>query len=125
MTIAETRYAAAAIADDGSERRLLKFDDIGCLARWEAGASGSTVRERWVHDRTTEAWIDAGAATYSRTRLLTTPMGSGIAAFRIASDADALVASRGGETLSWNAILALARDGTLQRHSDTGQEAAP
>jgi copper chaperone NosL len=124
MTIAETRYAAAAMTDDGSERRLLKFDDIGCLARWEAPASGSTVRGRWVHDRTTEAWIDASTATFSRTRELATPMGSGIAAFGIASDADVFVASRGGETLSWDAILAQAREGSLQHHSNSGQEAA-
>ena len=124
MAIAESRHAAAALADEDSGRRILKFDDIGCLARWEAGASESTVRVRWVHDRTTEAWIDAGAATFSRTPQLATPMGSGLAAFRIASDADALVTERGGESLSWNAILALARDGSLEQHTRSGQEVA-
>jgi copper chaperone NosL len=122
MTIAETRCAAAAIADDGSERRMLKFDDIGCLARWEAAASGSSIRARWVHDRPTEAWIDASTAKYLQASELPTPMGSGIAAFKVASGADVLVAERGGETLSWDAILARARDGSLQRHPGSGQE---
>lgn len=121
MAIAESRHAAAVLEDEGSERRILKFDDIGCLARWEAGISGSTIRGRWVHDRPTDAWIDASMATFTRTRELTTPMGSGLAAFRIASDADALIAERGGETLSWNAILARARDGSLQ-HTGSAQE---
>jgi len=124
MAIAEPSYAAAALMDDGAERRMLKFDDIGCFARWEASASGSTVRGRWVHDRQTKAWIDASTATFSQLRDLTTPMGSGIAAFRIASDADALVAEHGGEKLSWDAILARARDGSLQRLAGSGQEAA-
>ncbi len=124
MTLAEPRYAAAALADDGNERRMLKFDDIGCLARWEAQASAATIRERWVHDRPSEAWIEASTATFSQTRDLTTPMGSGIAAFEMASDADALVAERGGETLSWSAILARARDGTLQRSPSRQHEAA-
>ena len=124
MTIAEPRYAAAALADDGAERRMLKFDDIGCLARWEASASGTTLRGRWVHDRQTEAWIDASAAAFSQIRELTTPMGSGIAAFKTASDADVLVAERGGERLSWDAILARAREGTLQSHPFSRREAA-
>jgi copper chaperone NosL len=124
MTIADPRYAAAALADDGNERRLLKFDDVGCLARFEATASGSTLPGRWVHDRPTVAWIDANTAVFSQIRELATPMGSGIAAFKTASDAEVLVAERGGETLSWNAILARARDGTLQRHPGSGQGAA-
>jgi len=123
MTIAEDRYAAGALADGNDGRRVLKFDDIGCLARWEAAAPGGTVRGRWVHDRTTEVWIDAGAAVFSQSRELTTPMGSGIVAFRNASEADALVAERGGETLSWESILARARDGSLQRHPGSGKEA--
>jgi len=124
MAIAEPRYAAAALVDDGDGPRTLKFDDIGCLAIWEASASGSTVRRRWVHDRPTEAWTDASTATFSQTQELTTPMGSGIAAFKSISDADALVAARGGEKLSWDAILARAREGTLEVNPFPRQEAA-
>jgi len=123
MAISEPRYAAAALADEGAERRILKFDDIGCFARWEASASGTTLRGRWVHDRPTEAWIDANTATFSQVRDLITPMGSGIAAFKAASDADVLVAERGGERLSWDAILARARDGSLKAHPHSRREA--
>ena len=124
MAIAEPRYAAAALVDDGAGQRTLKFDDIGCLAIWEASASGATVRRRWVHDRPTETWTDASTATFSQTQELTTPMGSGIAAFKSISDADALVAARGGEKLSWDAILARAREGTLEVNPFPRQEAA-
>jgi len=125
MAIAEPRYAAAALVDDDGGPRTLKFDDIGCLAIWEADASGAPIRRRWVHDRPTEAWTDASTATFSQTRELTTPMGSGIAAFKSVSDADALVADRGGEKLSWDALLARARAGTLQVNPFPRQEAAP
>jgi len=124
MAIAEPRYAAAALVDDDGGQRTLKFDDIGCLAIWEASASGATIRRRWVHDRPTEAWTDASTATFSRTRELTTPMGSGIAAFKSVSDADAFVADRGGEKLSWAALLALAHEGALQVNPFPRQEAA-
>lgn len=123
MAIAETRYAAAALVDDGTERRTLKFDDIGCLALWEASASGVTILRRWVHDRPTEAWTDASTATFSQALELTTPMGSGIAAFESAAHADALIAERGGEKLSWDSILARAREGTLHLRSIPNQEA--
>lgn len=124
MAIAEPRYAAAAIADDGAKQRTLKFDDIGCLARWEAGAPGSTVRERWVHDRPTESWIDVNTATFAEVQELSTPMGSGIAAFARRSDAEALVAERGGEALSWSAVLSRARGGSLKAHPDSRREDA-
>ena len=93
-------------------------------AIWEASASGSTLRRQWVHDRPTGAWTDPNTATFSLTRELTTPMGSGIAAFKTASDADALIADRGGEKLSWEAILARAREGTLEANPFPRQEAA-
>ncbi len=124
MAIAEPRYAAAAVADDGAQRHMLKFDDIGCLARWEAGASRTTFRGRWVHDRSTEAWIDANAATFAQVPDLSTPMGSGIAAFKTESDADVIVAERGGEKLSWEAILGRARDGALKAHPFSRREVA-
>lgn len=124
MAIAESRYAAAILADDGAERRTLKFDDIGCLALWEASASASTPRGQWVHDRPTAAWTEASTATFSQTQELTTPMGSGIAAFKSAADADAFVAERGGEKLSWEVILARARKGTLHATTIPRQEAA-
>ena len=124
MTIAEPRYAAAALVDDDGGQRTVKFDDIGCLANWEAGATGATIRARWVHDRQTETWTDARTATFSQSRELTTPMGSGIAAFKSVSDAEALVADRGGEKLTWDAILARAHEGTFQVNPFPRQEAA-
>jgi copper chaperone NosL len=125
MAIAERRYAAAAVAEVDGGPRMLKFDDIGCLVAWEASASGATIRGRWVHDRPTDAWIDASTATFSQTRTMTTPMGSGIAAFKSVSDADALVAERGGEKLPWDVLLGRAREGTLQVNRFPTQEAAP
>lgn len=124
MVIAEARYSAAAVADDGTLRRNLKFDDIGCLARWEANAAGSTLQARWVHDRSSEEWIDASAATFLQVRELSTPMGSGLSAFKHESDADVFAAERGAERLSWRAILDRAHGGSLQARPGSRQEVA-
>jgi copper chaperone NosL len=124
MAISEPRYAAAVLLEDTAGQRTLKFDDIGCLAIWEASASGSTPRRRWVHDRSTGEWADAGTVIFSRSAGLPTPMGSGIAAFTSVSDADAFIADRGGEKLSWEAVLARARDGALAVPPPLTREAA-
>jgi copper chaperone NosL len=122
MSIADPRYAAAAVTDEGGEQRVLTFDDLGCLARWESNPSSVGLRETWVHDRTTGRWLDATSATFVHVSNLETPMGSGIAAFEIRSGADAIVAERGGETLSWSAILARARDDSREAHPDVPRE---
>jgi copper chaperone NosL len=109
MAIADTRYAAAAIAINGEETRTLKFDDIGCLARWAAASNEPTRCKSWVHDRGTGAWIDTDAAAFVQLGDLVTPMGSGIVAFDKTSDAEAAGADRAGRLLSWAAVLAEAR----------------
>lgn len=124
MVVEERRYAAAILANDGFESRQHIFDDIGCLALWEAAVHGPAVRGRWVHDRTTAAWIDASTATFAVVSDLTTPMGSGVTAFSTRSDADAFVSEHGGEELSWDALLARARDGSLTRRRDSRPQGA-
>jgi len=122
MAIEDPRHAAAVRTDEGADSRVLKFDDPGCLARWEAGASAAHLRERWVHDRASGAWIDAGAATFARVNDLVTPMGSGIAAFDSRAGADATVAEHGGEVMTWDEILGRARAGSLAARPDSQSE---
>lgn len=111
MTISDLRYAAAAIVAMDSQRQVLKFDDIGCLARWESTALESAPLARWVHDWGTATWIEATTAAFSLDGEMSTPMGSGLAAFADASDAGRFVRERGGESLTWSAVLDRARHG--------------
>ena len=118
MTISEARHAAAA-SDASGERSALLFDDIGCLARYEVRMDSPPPAERWVHDFRTGAWVAVSTVTFVRGESIGTPMGSGIAAFASASDADALAAERGAERLTWERIRAMADDGTLHTRSDS------
>ena len=122
MTITDTRYAAAAVEGAGGEARTVKFDDVGCLARWQADPARGALGGAWVHDRDSGAWVDAASASFARDEALPTPMGSGVAAFTRASSADAFVGEHGGERLSWSAILTRAREGSLVTRSRTSQE---
>jgi copper chaperone NosL len=110
MTLDTERDAAAAELREDGERRMLRFDDVGCLARWEAKSAAAPDR-RWVHDLTSAAWIDADAAFFIHAANLPTPMGSGLAAFASAAEADAAAGERGGERLSWEQIRDRARAG--------------
>lgn len=108
MTISDARYAAAVSGDQDGETRLLAFDDIGCLARWESRNSGFVPRHRWVHDRAKGDWIDASTAVFARSPAWATPMGSGLAAFADRRDAGPEVAPIG-----WERVLDMARAGEL------------
>jgi copper chaperone NosL len=104
MAISDTRYAAAALVVDDEGARALKFDDIGCLARWEAKSNPADIRHRWVHDGAGTAWIEAESAAYAKPPDLVTPMGSGLVAFRSRADAAALGGSEIG-LLTWSEVL--------------------
>lgn len=59
----------------------------------------------WVHDYTTEQWLDASDAWYVRSPEIQTPMGGGIVAFAKREDADSLAAQRDGEVLRWETLI--------------------
>jgi copper chaperone NosL len=122
MTITDVRYAAAAAEGSGGEASTVKFDDIGCLARWQADPTRGALGVAWVHDRDSGAWIDAASASFAQVQELPTPMGSGVAAFAVAASADAFAGEHGGERLSWSAVLAQAGEGSLAARSRTAQE---
>ena len=100
MTISDLRFAAAVAEKNAGEPHVLLFDDIGCLARWQAAHPAASDRRLWVHDYATGRWIDAAAARYARDASRATPMGSGLAAFQGEGP-------RG--TLSWDEIVDAAR----------------
>ena len=75
--IMEPRFATATLSAAGD---LLKFDEIGCMAL-HGLKSAEPIRRRWVHDYSSEAWIDANSAFFVYADKLATPMGYGLAAF--------------------------------------------
>jgi copper chaperone NosL len=79
MAVSDPRLAAQVVAPL-EEPRL--FDDIGCLRDFLAG--GGTLPAgalAYVADHRTGAWVPARQAVYVQTPALSTPMGSGIAAW--------------------------------------------
>lgn len=101
MIISDERFAAATIIEGprGPEPRL--FDDYNCQMNFEKDHPDSAVIARWAHDYPSSAWIRSEASTYLKSPKLRTPMASHTAAFRRASEAEALQRELGGEVLNF------------------------
>jgi copper chaperone NosL len=98
MAVSDPRFAAQLVAPSEEPRF---FDDIGCLAGYLQSRRGLPKGARaYVADHRHQAWIDAGAAVYSRVESLETPMGSHLVAHADAASRDQDAEARGGKPLS-------------------------
>jgi copper chaperone NosL len=104
MIISDPRYASAYLYEVGDGRHAsLAFDDIGDMVRHAAAHPEHAIAAWYVHDYTSEAWIDATTANYVYSADLQTPMAWGMAAHGTASAAEKMAAEVGGEVLDWAA----------------------
>ena len=78
MAISQKRYAAEIITTDET---VLKFDDIGCMMRYQRTNGSIDAAAVYVADSETKQWLKAGDASFIRSTNVKTPMGSGIVAF--------------------------------------------
>jgi hypothetical protein len=76
MIISDDRFGAAIVFETAE---ILKFDDIGCLIRHEAGnvRPGAVY---WVRSFAGQGWLDAREATYVHSAKVKSPMNYGLAA---------------------------------------------
>lgn len=111
MIISEARFAAAYRTADGTTRR---FDDLGDMVDYGLETSELGGARVWVHDYDTEEWLEAPAATYVLAAGFETPMSRGVVAFSTRAAAEALATDLDGDVLSWDELVAVARDGGLE-----------
>lgn len=106
MAISERRYAAELIDHNGT---LYKFDDIACMLRFtHAHAIRVPTASFYVTDyKTGNDWIDARHAYFAGLKTsVSSPMGSGIVAFRNSSDAEQVAGNKFGHALTFEELLA-------------------
>ena len=104
MIIHDERYAAAIVTTDPDgivEKHV--FDDIGEMLQFIPPANSKTLH-RYVRDASTKQWIDAGKATLVKLPDLTTPMGSGIAAYADPQSANTAIRAHSGSIFTPNHI---------------------
>lgn len=103
MIVSEERFASAYVTPAGEVRR---FDDLGCLTAF-LRERPEQVGEVWVHDHEGKGWLRGREATFVRAPGVKTPMGTGLVAAAEAARAAALAGRTNGETLGWDAFVAL------------------
>lgn len=102
MLISERRYAAEMLDTDGT---IYKFDDIACMMRFARvhGKNSPSVRFYVTDYATGRDWMDARQVYFARLRnSSSSPMASGLAAFRTASDAARSMGTRSTHLLSFS-----------------------
>lgn len=121
MIISDPRFAAAYVHQLGPGRyQSTVFDDIGDMLIHAEKHPEHTVVRWYVHDYTTEEWLDATQAHFVFSNRLNTPMGHGIAAHTGLASAEAMARELDGQVLDWNGLLAQRQAGKL--HGSPGNE---
>ena len=93
MAISQKTFAAEIL---DSEQTAVKFDDIGCLARYISKRGRKYQVAAWfVTDRDSKTWIDATKAWYVQSDSIRSPMGSWIVAYRERNRAETAAAQPG------------------------------
>jgi copper chaperone NosL len=107
MLINEARYAAAYATPAGEERR---FDDVGDLLAYQQ-RTGEEAEGVWVHDLDDAGWVAARDARFVKAPDVTTPMGSGIVAFRDPARARSFAAQHGVTAVTFEELRVRGADG--------------
>lgn len=102
MAISQASYADQFIEKDGN---VFKFDDIGCMIRFvRDNNQHDAVAKFFVMDYDNRQWLDGQQATYVKSVKNTSPMGSGLTAFRETSRADEYAAKNNGQVLHFEEL---------------------
>ena len=84
MILSEERFASGYVGDDGE---TVAFDDLGELLAAVSG-NPALAAKSYVHDSRDGRWLRASQAVFAKLPGLTTPMGSGYAAFSSEAEAE-------------------------------------
>jgi copper chaperone NosL len=104
MAISERRYAAEIVDTDGN---VYKFDDIACMLRFAHthGMEPRTVDFYVTDYKTGKDWMDARQSYFAGLRSsVSSPMGSGLVAFRNLNDAQQLKENKFGHALTFEEL---------------------
>ena len=102
MIVSDERFAAAlGLRDDRDRVHKPVFDDIGCMFEHEAANPDMEVVARHIRHAETREWLNATTAVYAHSPDIHTPMGYGVAAYTTRSQAEAALAGKRGEVITF------------------------
>lgn len=92
MQVADNAFSTEIILKDG---KTLKFDDLGCLNKWEKTNGVEQVGAEFVRDYSSKAWVPLKDATYVYDKSFKTPMGFGVESFKDKQAAEKYLSEQG------------------------------
>lgn len=122
MIITDQRWATATVVQGprGPEARL--FDDFNCQVNYESKHPDAKVLARWSHSHTSSQWMRTEKSRFLLSPNLRTPMGSKLAAFESASDAERAKVEVGGDVMTfenaWERLAAPVAPHESEHNSD-------
>ncbi|NND72283.1 MAG: hypothetical protein HKN43_11980 [Rhodothermales bacterium] len=105
MTIVDERFGSEIVTTTG---KVYKFDSIECLANYISSGSLSSdqIASVWVTDfNAPGTLIEAETATFVKTNAVHTPMGAGLVAYRVTSDAAPILREPESYSMTWSELL--------------------
>jgi nitrous oxide reductase accessory protein NosL len=104
MIIGDPRFAGAIGTRKRGKVEYFFFDDVGEMFLFEPPAADAT--QYFVADHTSTEWVLGESAFYLRSSKLRTPMATGVAAFALEADREALAERHRGERPSFSELRA-------------------
>jgi copper chaperone NosL len=118
MIINDPRFAAGyAVEIEPGRFNSLAFDDIGDMLGKARQDTEQTIVAYYVHDYSSEEWVDADQAHFVVSREILSPMGSGIAAHATAEAAAAMASDLQADVMSWDELQEYAASAMTMQHS--------
>jgi copper chaperone NosL len=111
MIISDERFAASRVSRDGE---ALKFDDVGCLLKHEAGEI-QPAAAYWVHDFRSPEWLNAREAIFVHSANLASPMGHGLAAVATVQAARELATDPSARALRFEEVTRFVAENSSER----------
>jgi len=102
MAISDKRFAAEILLEPGVAR---KFDDLGCLLSDLRDAPSGKEPPAFAVDFGKREWVNVKEAYYVRSERISTPMRSGLIAFKDRSDAEQEAAKYGADVLNYRDVV--------------------
>jgi copper chaperone NosL len=109
MTIVDKVHAAEIVTNKG---KVYKFDASECMINFLKDFEDASEVELYLTNNYTEpeVLIDATKATFLISENIPSPMGAFLSAFKRKSEANKILAEKGGTLYSWNALLVHFKD---------------
>lgn len=101
MSVANNQFATEVALENG---KILKFDDIGCMFKWEKEHEGKTVEKEFVRDFTSKEWVEANKAYFVYDKEVRTPMAYNMISFKEKKDAEEYATKNKGTNMTYDQL---------------------